>query len=84
MAFYSRLIGALVGVSVFGYAALSGAQEAPGVTKDEILFGSWTDLSGGLVSYGVPGVAGQSACGIRRAGICDVAWRKHWSILPMR
>jgi ABC-type branched-subunit amino acid transport system substrate-binding protein len=56
-----KLLAALLGVAFAGCATLAGAQEGPGVTKDEIVLGSWTDLSGPLVSYGVPGVAGQSA-----------------------
>ncbi len=55
-----KLLGAMVGMVLAG-SVVAGAQEGPGVTKDEILFGSWTDLSGPLVSYGIPGVAGQSA-----------------------
>ena len=39
----------------------ASAQAGPGVTKDEVLLGSWSALTGPFTVYGLPSVAGQSA-----------------------
>lgn len=44
-----------------GFSSFALAQDAPGVTKDEIKLGAWTALTGPFAVYGVPGVAGQAA-----------------------
>lgn len=44
-----------------GFASFAMAQDAPGVTKDEITLGAWSALTGPFAVYGVPGVAGQTA-----------------------
>ena len=51
---------ALAAAILVGGASAS-AQTGPGVTKDEILLGSWSALTGPMTVYGLPGVAGQSA-----------------------
>lgn len=61
-----KWVGALkLGAIGFAMAVLVGggasAQTAPGVTKDEVLLGSWSALTGPMTVYGLPGVAGQSA-----------------------
>ena len=59
--FLSRLAGAAIIATGVGFAAVAVAQDAPGVTKDEIKLGSWSALTGPFAVYGVPGVAGQTA-----------------------
>ncbi|MGE0502011.1 MAG: ABC transporter substrate-binding protein [Rhizobiaceae bacterium] len=56
-----RLVGATVLATGVSFGSLAIAQEAPGVTKDEIKLGAWSALTGPFAVYGVPGVAGQTA-----------------------
>ena len=50
-------LAALLGLG----ASAAFAQTGPGVTKDEILLGSWSALTGPMTVYGLPGLAGQNA-----------------------
>jgi len=58
---FLRLTGGTVLAAGIGLTSLAGAQETPGVTKDEIKLGAWSALTGPFAVYGVPGVAGQTA-----------------------
>lgn len=59
--FIYRLAGAAVLAASVSMTSLAVAQDAPGVTKDEIKLGAWSALTGPFAVYGVPGVAGQTA-----------------------
>ncbi len=59
--FAQKLAYASVLAISVGFASFASAQDAPGVTKDEIKLGAWSALTGPFAVYGVPGVAGQTA-----------------------
>lgn len=59
--FFRSLACATVLAAGVGFASFAVAQDAPGVTKDEIKLGAWSALTGPFAVYGVPGVAGQTA-----------------------